>query len=226
MRSSLTIPSPHCAARATTFPTQINDRSVHFFLDFSNIAISAQQVANDFGDSVFDSYRVRIDSGNLRDLVLRGREWRSGYAAAGLNDLHAPFVNRFRELGFKFDVCERGCKSGREQGIDDKIQKELFRLACSRQPRGTVVLATGDGNGHELDEGFIPALQAVHEAGFAVEVMSWGRSFNCHLRSWAKNNGKAIVLDAFYPEITFVEGGRRVRPLGNIFKKLAKQCIS
>ncbi len=82
-------------------------------------------------------------------------------------------MNRFRELGFKFDVCERGCKSGREQGIDDKIQKELFRLACSRQPRGTVVLATGDGNGHELDEGFIPALQAVHEAGFAVEVMSW-----------------------------------------------------
>lgn len=186
-------------------------RAVYFFLDLSNITISAQRAAKELGEREFRDLRIHFH--NLQKLALRGRTWISGYIAAGLHNPHSPLVERVRQMGFRFEACELGHLSGCEQGVDEKIQCAMFRLAFSKQPRATVVLATGDGNGHERMEGFLPAMEAVRAAGFSIEIMSWAHSFNQRLWTWAGQYGTAVVLNDYYYALTYLKGRRSALPL-------------
>lgn len=216
--SSLSIGPPRGQQRSKACPRPF----VYFFLDFSNIAITASQIAADHGDSFFGRHRVRLHCRNLRHFVERGRIWKQGYAAAGLWEQDSAIKRRFEEAGIKLDICERGQNSGREQNVDERIQVEMYKLVDKSVERGTVVLATGDGNGWSDRRGFIQTLSILHDQGFQVEVMSWRDSFNRHLRAWAETNGRAIELDAFYQDLTFVE---RYRPASSphlMNRKLAR----
>jgi hypothetical protein len=92
-------------------------------------------------------------------------------------------------------------------------------------PRGTVVLATGDGREYEDQHGFLSTLKTLHYYGYAIEVMSWQHSLNHELRAWASNIGRVIVLDDFYSELTFVEGGRKVITVNQLNRKLARRRL-
>ncbi|MEX1027126.1 MAG: NYN domain-containing protein [Candidatus Paceibacterota bacterium] len=199
---------------------------VYFFLDFSNIAISASQLAPDYGDGVFGQRSVRLHSENLRSFVQRERIWGSGYAAAGLTDQRSLIKRPFEQVDITFDICERGCITGAEQNVDQRIQLEMMRLLEPDVEKGTVVLATGDGNGFSDNQGFIRTLAALHRSGFGVEVMSWRHSFNQHLRDWTHDHGgRVIELDDFYHDLTFIKDGRRATPKHQLGNKLAR-CLA
>jgi hypothetical protein len=199
---------------------------VYFFLDFSNIAISAGQLAADHGDSLLGRSRVRLHAPNLRAFVERERVWGGGYAAVGLWNQHAAIKHRFEESGIRFDICERGQKTHKEQNVDEKIQTEMYQLLDHSVERGTVVLATGDGNGYADKRGFIQTLSILHAHHFKIEVMSWKHSLNGTLRDWAKQNGRIIELDDFYRDLTFVEGYRSAEPSQFLSNKLARLRIA
>jgi hypothetical protein len=190
-------------------------RPVYFFLDFSNIAIAAGDLAAKLGDGVLSARRLRLHAKNLREFVERERLWQRGYAAAGFNSVPSGLCRNFGEAGIHFDAHELGCLSRREQGIDEAIQGEMRKLLPRRVERGIVALATGDGNGHRRGEGFLPALQDLHEEGFSIELMSWRDSCNPTLQNWASSYGTVVELDDWFHELTFINGGRsaeRLRP--------------
>lgn len=182
---------------------------VYFFLDFSNIAIAARDIATTYSDTLLESLQLRLHAGHFRELAERDRLWRQGFAAAGLDGRTGALQGHFDRVGIEFQAFERGCSSGREQGIDDIIQGRMYRLLSPGTERGVVVLATGDGNGHYRGEGFLPVLQALNQSGFRIEVMSWKHSFNAALHDWVAANGQAIVLDPHFCQLTFIQGGRR-----------------
>lgn len=196
--------------------------SVYFFLDFSNIAISARKLAPDHGDGLFGSQAVRLSSENLRLFVERDRHWGGGYAAAALANPRSPLKRQFEKQGFRFEAFERGEISGAEQSVDQAIQLEMYRLLALPPRNATVVLATGDGAGFDSGKGFTQALHDLYSHGFAIEVMSWRHSFNGVLRNWALAHGRAIDLDDFYLDLTFIAGGRKATQKHMLGKKLAR----
>jgi hypothetical protein len=102
----------------------------------------------------------------------------------------------------------------------------MLSLVRREVERGTVVLATGDGNGWSEQKGFIRTLSILRQQGFEIEVMSWRDSFNHQLRTWAEQNGRAIELDNFYHDLTFVEGRRQASPPHLMRRKLARSLAA
>ena len=214
----LTVPKVRKAGRATG--------PVYFFLDFSNIAIAASRLAQQLEEDTCIQGRLRLHCENLRAIAERGRPWGSGFAAAGLANVQSCIKQKFDDVGITMHISERGVATHSEQNVDERIQYEMLRLLPRHAPPGVVALATGDGAGHKLGEGFLPTLQYLHECGFSIEVLSWEHSFNRELRSWVETHGRAIVLDPFYEELTFIDGGRSALPRHLLNKKLAAKRLS
>lgn len=217
---ALTLPPPHLTAR------KIGESSsgpipVYFFLDFSNIAISASRLGTERGDGIYCDRHIRLSLMNLRRLAQRNRGWGSGFAAAAFSSSCSGLRKQMQDAGIELYDSERGIRSGREQNVDGQIQLEMYSLLSRRLPLGVVVLASGDGAGCEVGKGFIPVLQHLNESGFAIEVLSWGHSFNHKLRTWAENHGRSIVLDPFYEDLTFIHGCRNVAPVHALYRKVA-----
>jgi len=200
---------------------------VHLFLDFSNIAIGAKDLAAEKGDGWLKRSDVRLHLENFKHLVQRDRTWGSGYAAAGLYRGEVLKANA-EKLGIRFDVCERGNRTNTEQGVDEKIQAAMVKMLLpyfeSNPPApGIIALATGDGNGHLDGVGFLPLLRAFHILGFQIEVLSWRDSLNPVLGDWAAQHGQLIELDGWYQELTYVEYGRQAKSARELYFKLAQQ---
>jgi hypothetical protein len=201
-----------------------SERPVYFFLDYSNIAISAQEIAW-LQDGYMSKQRVRLHARNLRTLAERNREWRLGFAAAGLHAACPKLCRHFDESGIRIEVSERGNSSNREQNVDQRIQYEMLKLTKRSFQRGTVVLATGDGAGGTQNEGFQSVLENLLEHGYSIELFSWRRTLNHVLRSWVERHGRFIELDDFYPDITFIDGGRQATESHILNRKIAKKGL-
>lgn len=193
---------------------------VHFFLDFSNIAIGARTVAFEKGDGLYGHETVRLHAGNLKHLAQRNRRWASGYASAGLCDQQSPIKYAFEKEGIAFDISERGKHSNSEQNVDERIQLQMMRLLRKPVEKGVVILATGDGNRSTNHSGFIETLVTLQDYGFAIELMSWRHSLSDELRTWASSNGRIIELDSYYNDITFLCGDRLATPRYQLSRKL------
>jgi len=199
-------------------------RPVYFFLDYSNIAISAQEIAW-VQDGFTSEHRVRLHARNLRALAERNREWRQGFAAAGLRAGCQKMCKHFDDAGIRIEVSERGSSSNREQNVDQRIQCEMLHLTKSSHQRGTVVLATGDGAAGSHNEGFQNALEILLEHDYSIELFSWRRTLNQVLRGWVERHGRYIELDDFYSDITFIDGGRQATETHILNRKIAKKGL-
>jgi hypothetical protein len=199
-------------------------RPVYFFLDYSNIAISAQDVGW-LSDGHAARHSIRLHARNLRALAQRNRDWKFGFAAAGLHATCPSLCRHFEEASINIHVSERGNNSNREQNVDERIQYEMLRLTKKCHERGTVVLATGDGAGSTRGEGFHSVLENLLEHGYSIELLSWKHSLNSDLRLWVETHGRYIALDSFYQDITFIEGGREATGTHVLNRKIAKQGL-
>ncbi len=202
------------------------EQIVYFFLDFSNIKYSGSQIACLHGDGIYCDTLFRLSCSNLRALAQQGRRWASGFSAAALSKQSIILKTQMAEAGIHFEQSEKGIISRREQNVDERIQLEMYRLLNPNVVRGNVVLASGDGAGHQEGCGFLPALQALHMGGYSIEVLSWGHSLNNGLRNWAEHNGRVVLLDPFYENITFIEGGRQPSTQSELQKRMARLNIT
>jgi len=209
---------------AKTGPLVVSGCPVYFFLDYSNIAISAQDRAG-LEDGYMYRQRVRLHAANLRALAERNRRWKLGFAAVGLQTDFKRLRGHFDEAGICIEVSERGGSSNREQNVDERIQYEMLKLTKKSNERGTVVLATGDGAASSENDGFKSVLENLLEHGYSIELMSWRSSINFELRCWVEKHGSYMELDDFYKEITFIDGGRQASSLHLLNRKIARSGL-
>jgi hypothetical protein len=185
--------------------SRVSSKVVHCFVDYSNLLINAFQVAKKESDRILPGCNLKIDFPNLKALMQRNRQWGSGFAAAGLergDEIQAAC----RREKIEFRVFEPGKHSNKEQGVDEIIQGRMYKLATETPHDKIVVLVTGDGNGCERGEGFLEALKALHNKGFAVEVASWEHCLHSRLRTWTEENGSVLTLDRYFKGLTSEDG--------------------
>lgn len=181
------------------------------FWDNSNIFIPARQVAGR-KESLHAERSVRIHFDSLFRLACAGRKAVSGVCVASATSTSAALWQQFKETGVALELYERGRDSNREQGVDQCLQVHMLRALIDSPPK-VAVLLTGDGKGFEDGQGFYADLHRMACAGWGIEVVSWDIACHRGLKEFAQAQGVYVPLEDFYHSVTFVEGGRKNRPL-------------
>ena len=186
---------------------------VFLFVDNSNIFISAKDEAfRREGRPAKDQVRLQFDL--LLQLALAGRELASAFVVGSVPpEQRAVWTRLEAATGVKPELYERGAHSGGEQGLDQCLQVHMLRAISDSLEPQIAVLMTGDGAGYDDGVGFHADMERMHAAGWGVEVLSWQKHCRRALREWATLNGVFVPLDEYYDSVTFLEGGRRSKPL-------------
>jgi len=193
----------------------------YIYWDNSNIFIPAKSAAERL-EGGFARQDVRIQFGALFDLARAGRDLGCIPKSVGSipPELQAVW-EQLRGCGVDLELFERGARSGREQATDQALQVHMLRALSDVRPPQIAVLLTGDGRGYEAGVGFYADLERMAKAGWGVEVLSWDRACKHSFRDWALRVGVYIPLEDYYHSVTFIEGGRRSRPLSLIHRPRA-----
>ena len=180
--------------------------SVAVFVDLSNLFYGARSEAVAAGES---PAAIRLESDQLARLLRADRHQDRGVVVAN-DEVPREALSHFARLG-EVIVREAGRRTGTEQASDETLLNRMYET-ISQRPRGTLVLATGDGAGAARGRGFIPALESARERGWGIEVVAWASSVNKRLLEWLTRTGSVFVnLSDQYFAVTFVERGRRAQ---------------
>lgn len=189
-------------------PRTTQDGRASLFVDWSNIYIGRREAANRCGE---DSFAVRVSAARLASLMAFGRPLAERTAVVNAATTSKDAQRRIAE-GFRI-IAAWPAADGFEQ-TNDALLRERMWEALETLERGVMVVASGDGNGWDLGDGFSRPLLAARRRGWAVEILSWRDSLHRRLASTVRELGGAVILlDDYYEQITFVEGGRVPRPL-------------
>ena len=184
------------------------DARASLFVDWSNIYIGRREVALRFGE---DPLAVRVSASRLASLMAFGRPLAERTAVVNAAETSRDAQRRIAE-GFRV-IPAWPAADGLEQTNDALLRERMWEALEMLEP-GVMVVASGDGNGWDLGEGFSRPLLAARRRGWAVEIVSWRESLHGRLESTVRELGGAVILlDDYYEQITFVEGGRLPRPL-------------
>lgn len=183
-----------------------NDK-VYIFWDNSNIFVGAQQVASE-RDNVLDARFLRLQFENLYRLASMGRPVVNTFVVGSIPPDLKIWARLQKATGATIELLERGESSGTEQGVDASLQVAMLRTLHDERDPCVAVLLTGDGRGYEDGVGFHADLARMHRSGWGIEVLSWDHSCNAGLKAWARTVGAYVPLNAYYKQITFIEGGR------------------
>lgn len=191
----------------------MTEPKVLLFVDNSNIFITAKGVAQaKEGRHVKET--VRIDFENLLHLALASRQLNKAYVVGSIPPEQRSVWDRLEQVtGVKPELYERGKFSGYEQGLDQCLQVHMLRAISDNLEPQVVVLMTGDGAGYDDGVGFHADMARMFAAGWGIEVVTWEASCKRSLRDWAKENGCYIRMEDYYESITFIQGGRRAKPV-------------
>jgi len=183
---------------------------VCLYVDNSNIFVEGQRVASKFiGESRSD---FRIYFSNFIQLALGGRPLQEVVWGGSIPPPKDSVWGYLRSLSINPDLIPRA--GGENETVDHLIQLRMHRhVRKYRERPGVIALATGDGKGYHVEEGFLYDVEGFVQDGWGLEVYSWEHSCHGKLKEFAEQHGKFVSLDPYYEQITFVQGGRRVKPL-------------
>lgn len=191
----------------------MNNPQILLFVDNSNIFISAKNVAQTKeGRHARDNVRLAFE--NLLQLALANRKLGKAYVVGSIPPEQRAVWDRLEQAtGVKPELFERGEYTGGEQGLDQCLQVHMLRAISDHSEPQIAVLMTGDGAGYDDGVGYHADMARMFAAGWGIEVVTWEASCKRSLREWAKQKGCFIRLEDYYDSVTFIEGGRRAKPV-------------
>ena len=183
---------------------------VFVYWDNSNIFHEAQRLATERNEGPHARYRVRVDFEKMLRLAHADRPLEKALAAGSVPPELRHLWNRIESLGVNVKLFDRGEPGRGEQNMPDQVlQLRMLEDALDYNgDPGIVALLTGDGAGYTEGAGFHSTLERMHKRGWRIEILSWTRSCNQRMRSWAQEHGVFVPLDDFYEAITFMEPSR------------------
>lgn len=182
---------------------------IHIFWDNSNIWLVGRNEGKRQEPEHFDTYPdgFRIEFSHLLEYVRNKRDIESAFLAGSVPTDNQNLWNTFKRLNVTVETQQRGADDGKEVAVDQaiqfKMQQCLLNQVISKTEPQTMVLLTGDGNGHQFGTGFIPVLKQAHDLGWKIEVWAWDIGCNTRLKEFAMNNGQYHDLALAYNYITF-----------------------
>jgi len=199
---------------------------VHLFIDNSNIFISAKDEAQKLEGRPARS-QIRLHFEHLIEIAVAGRNLGKVCVVGSIPPEQKAVWDRLEQVtGVRPELYERGEFTGGEQGLDQCLQVHMLRAISDHDDPQIVVLMTGDGAGYDDGVGFHADMERMHEAGWAVEVISWRGHCRRALREWSTANGVFVALDDHYESVTFLEGSRLAKTVDLSKRALAKPRLS
>lgn len=191
------------------------------YVDLPNLFYGAQQAV----PRRSALHPIRLQYGAVMRLALAGHPLVSAVAVTTQRESNGAALDAAVNAGFTVYRSEPGAFSGKEQNVDERLQLEMYR--ASRKAPARVVLLTGDGNsGSDEAGGFIPAIEALAEAGSRVELLAWQRSCSQALQDAVHGAGGVVnFLDTFFRSVTFEQHGRCSEPL-NLRRRRNLPCAA
>jgi len=180
--------------------------SLNVFWDNSNIWLVGKNYCGVKEPGHEREFRVHFK--NLLMTVVAGRPMDFAFVGGSLPPNNDLLWRYFEQLGATVETQERGAIGGGEVAVDQAIQFSMLQRVIDADKPGTILLLTGDGNGHLDGKGFIAALQRAVKMGWNIEVASWDIGCNRHLRQYAQEHGVYRSLEPSYEHITFLAGSR------------------
>jgi hypothetical protein len=180
---------------------------MHIFWDNSNIYWSAQKAAPTLSPND-PPIRVRVYFRNLIGLVTQGRHIDKAFVAGSVpppgDDVWRYMAQSGVGRPVLYERVARADGTTYEQGVDERILLAISNALLDDQP-GVIALLTGDGAEAEAGVSFTASVRRAAKQGWQVELYSWGSSLSGALRTEVANmGGRVVLLDRFYPCITFV----------------------
>jgi len=183
--------------------------SLNVFWDNSNIWLVGRNVCSQREPGHEREFRIHFR--NLMTTVVAGRPTDFAFVAGSLPPNNDALWDYFRQLGADVETQERGAIGGGEVAVDQAIQFAMLQRLIDEDKPGTILLLTGDGNGHQDGKGFIAALQRAVKMGWDIEVASWDIGCNRALRAYAEEHGRYVSLEPHYDRVSFISKGRSPR---------------
>ena len=179
-------------------PSAPSDDEVYMFVDNSNFWITAKQLASEMSGFITkEDHRVRLDIGQLTDVIANGRKEKSGCLYGSEPPKVDSVWQKIEEKGWKTDIRERSLCTGSEKEVDGAICTHITRTVCKISPPGTIIIVSGDGD-------FRPAIQEALIEGWRVEVYSWEKAMADRIKKLPDERVQIHYLDQFLDRITFV----------------------
>jgi len=97
----------------------------------------------------------------------------------------------------------------------------MLRALADEAKPGVAILLTGDGAGYDNGIGYHADLERLHKKGWGTEVLSWDAACRRALKTWATKVGVFVPLDPYYESVTYVKGGRKLKPLSLVHRQYA-----
>ena len=191
-----TCPSAECAHPGSSPPIWI-------YVDNSNIWIGAKKLASKVkGFQSSKDHRVRINIGNLTDVVSKSRDVKTGTLYGSEPPQIDSVWDKIREhKHWTVKTKKKSYLTHKEKEVDAQLLVDVTEVACTTpvSERSTIVLITGDAD-------MCPAVEKIMEYdGWKVEIYTWQDSLSRRLKTLSKRNENVICepLDNHMTEVVF-----------------------
>ena len=176
---------------------------IWIFVDNSNIWIGAKKLASKVkGFKSLTDHRVRLNIGNLTDVVAKSREVKTGVLYGSEPPQIDSVWDKIREYkGWSVKTKKKSFLTHKEKEVDAQLLVDVTEVACTTpvNDRGTVVLITGDAD-------MCPAVEKIISyEGWKVEIYMWEDSLSDRLKKLSRQNVNVICepLDNRMKEVVF-----------------------
>lgn len=177
---------------------------INLFWDNSNIWLVGQEICKEKETGHESDFRIHVR--NLFDFAVNSRNVAYAFVAGSIPPSSDPLWGYFSKLNIKVEKQERG-HSG-EIAVDEAILLQMANRILDSDEPGHMVLLTGDGSGYMDDKGFIKQLERAVKHGWSIEVVSWDKGCNRHLKDFAIQHGIYRALEPVYENVTFINNHR------------------
>jgi uncharacterized LabA/DUF88 family protein len=191
-----TCPAAECTDPGSAPPIWI-------YVDNSNIWIGAKRLASKVkGFQSYKDHRVRINIGNLTDVVAKSRDVKTGTLYGSEPPQIDSVWDKIREhKHWTVKTKKKSYLTHKEKEVDAQLLVDVTEVACTTpvSERGTIVLITGDAD-------MCPAVEKIMEYdGWKVEIYMWQDSLSSRLQKLSKTNENVICepLDNHMMDVVF-----------------------
>ena len=191
-----------CDARECTSTGAKSKLPIQMFVDNSNIWIQAKKLGSKIKNLISpDDHRVRINYGQLTDVVEHGRVDAIGTLYGSEPPKIDHVWNKIEERGWRVEILQKSSHTGKEKEVDSTMFRDILALATVPPAKqSTIILISGDRD-------MRPAVKEILQKGWKVEIWMWVDSIAKGLKKLTKEyeNLSIIPLDEHWKEVVFYE---------------------
>jgi hypothetical protein len=181
----------------------------HILIDQSNMFFSARS-SDDIANNKMDTLSLRLNITGLTVLLENNQQINTRYVAGTFDGSNYGIWSAYKKARYTCSMIQKN-PDRREKDVDSVLHATGLQIAFDHKDKEpgleTLVIATGDGNYHNLLTSFPRLVYAAASMGMRVEIWSWANSRSANFARIAKyfTDGRVTLhdLDPYFDRVTY-----------------------